>query len=533
MITESTEAARERKEREWRRDLEGAATGNPYATLCYGCMGRHRPPRNELCPYKEIDLEQQAREERPNMGWFDIAVDNKGNVWVLDYSSDWNAFAIEPHWEDNFEIDAPSHLAPGAYRWSNFLVGSWGDDDAIAIRGGDFTSLAFRAAQPGEGERPRIDRAMWDALPDPVKRYIMYIETDADPSGTIRSEMFLRDTVVALEAKQVDGLWHCTACMTEFQYHGEQRPNCPHCKAWDQYTYQGHYSPRPDSPALVKPRQEREAAGSLAKRCDEILSWRKTGIYEGTELAEFAARAGRVDDGSDPGPYRWAEDATIREALEVCAGATPQRRPEREAAGVCICEVAFGQNEDCPTHGIGTAWRQENPEADMRAAPSALATPQRRPEREALARIIDPTSFGGGVGYSPRRAREALAKADAAILALLPSEDAWREERAITNVIAERCRQIAEEDRRPEFDDVYTNGELCAAASAYLTYGHNWEQQATGCTPIGLRWPWHICWWKPKDRRRNLVRAAALIIAEIERLDRATISEPQEQGEEE
>jgi hypothetical protein len=27
-------------------------------------------------------------------------------------------------------------------------------------------------------------------------------------------------------------------------------------------------------------------------------------------------------------------------------------------------------------------------------------------------------------------------------------------------------------------------------------------------------------WWKPKDRRRDLVRAAALIIAEIERLDR-------------
>jgi hypothetical protein len=54
VITDSTEAARERQQREWQRDLEGAATGNPYATLCYGCMGRHRPPRNELCPYKEI-----------------------------------------------------------------------------------------------------------------------------------------------------------------------------------------------------------------------------------------------------------------------------------------------------------------------------------------------------------------------------------------------------------------------------------------------------------------------------------------------
>jgi hypothetical protein len=34
-------------------------------------------------------------------------------------------------------------------------------------------------------------------------------------------------------------------------------------------------------------------------------------------------------------------------------------------------------------------------------------------------------------------------------------------------------------------------------------------------------WPWSVQWWKPKDRRRDLVRAGALIVAEIERLDRA------------
>ncbi|MFN3321313.1 MAG: hypothetical protein ACK43M_21435, partial [Allorhizobium sp.] len=34
-------------------------------------------------------------------------------------------------------------------------------------------------------------------------------------------------------------------------------------------------------------------------------------------------------------------------------------------------------------------------------------------------------------------------------------------------------------------------------------------------------WPWGIEWWKPTDRRRDLVKAGALIIAEIERLDRA------------
>lgn len=47
----------------------------------------------------------------------------------------------------------------------------------------------------------------------------------------------------------------------------------------------------------------------------------------------------------------------------------------------CTCLVAFGQDEECPAHGIGTAWRADNPEADMRASPAALTTPPAgRPE---------------------------------------------------------------------------------------------------------------------------------------------------------
>ena len=34
-------------------------------------------------------------------------------------------------------------------------------------------------------------------------------------------------------------------------------------------------------------------------------------------------------------------------------------------------------------------------------------------------------------------------------------------------------------------------------------------------------WPFAAQWWKPVSRRRSLVKAAALILAEIERLDRA------------
>ena len=43
-------------------------------------------------------------------------------------------------------------------------------------------------------------------------------------------------------------------------------------------------------------------------------------------------------------------------------------------------------------------------------------------------------------------------------------------------------------------------------------------------------WPiaWEDKWWKPKNPRRDLVRAAALIIAEIERLDRKAEAEGEE-----
>ncbi|GAG33310.1 unnamed protein product, partial [marine sediment metagenome] len=33
-------------------------------------------------------------------------------------------------------------------------------------------------------------------------------------------------------------------------------------------------------------------------------------------------------------------------------------------------------------------------------------------------------------------------------------------------------------------------------------------------------WPWDPSWWKPTDERRNLEKAGALIVAELERLDR-------------
>lgn len=97
--------------------------------------------------------------------------------------------------------------------------------------------------------------------------------------------------------------------------------------------------------------------------------------------------------------------------------------------------------------------------------------------------------------------------------------------RAITDVIEERQRQIRAEGWTPEHDDGHTEGALAAAAACFALEGTFMDYDSAFPRlelPDGLpvAWPWHSIHWKPKDRRRNLVRAAALIVAEIERLDR-------------
>ncbi|HHK3734552.1 TPA: hypothetical protein ACQTYQ_006573 [Pseudomonas aeruginosa] len=81
------------------------------------------------------------------------------------------------------------------------------------------------------------------------------------------------------------------------------------------------------------------------------------------------------------------------------------------------------------------------------------------------------------------------------------------------DVQAERRRQITAEGWTPEHDDLYCAAELPRAAAAYILNGANDEAPAI--------WPFSAKWWKPRDARANYVRAGALILAEIERLDRA------------
>ena len=95
----------------------------------------------------------------------------------------------------------------------------------------------------------------------------------------------------------------------------------------------------------------------------------------------------------------------------------------------------------------------------------------------------------------------------------------------IDEIAAERDRQITKEGWSFDHDDEHVDGSLAAAASTYAWFGSfgDAERDATNKNvAVASLWPasWSRRWFKPKSQRRDLIRAAALIIAEIERLDR-------------
>lgn len=102
-----------------------------------------------------------------------------------------------------------------------------------------------------------------------------------------------------------------------------------------------------------------------------------------------------------------------------------------------------------------------------------------------------------------------------AALAIVPAD-----QEAITlaarDVLAERQRQISAEGWAPEHDDKNTAEQLALAAVCYALP----QGDYTIPEPPEF-WPWDVAWWKPGDRRRELIKAGALVLAEIERLDRA------------
>lgn len=91
---------------------------------------------------------------------------------------------------------------------------------------------------------------------------------------------------------------------------------------------------------------------------------------------------------------------------------------------------------------------------------------------------------------------------------------------AALRVLEERLRQIDGEGYTAERDDQYTRGQLADAAGAYAFWAYTCNMHHYEVTTIPPSWPWRPEHWKPTNQRQMLVRAGALILAEIARLDR-------------
>lgn len=150
------------------------------------------------------------------------------------------------------------------------------------------------------------------------------------------------------------------------------------------------------------------------------------------------------------------------------------------------------------------------------AAPESLPT---EAMTQAFARVFDVRDQAGTFGPALRAALTAVGRApmqqDSGLNPGPTPGDllAWGSQ-AVLDVAAERRRQVEAEGWTPEHGDEHKGGQLALAAACYAL-------NAAGCgCEVARNWPWRGVWWKPSAPRRDLVKAAALILAEIERLDR-------------
>lgn len=123
----------------------------------------------------------------------------------------------------------------------------------------------------------------------------------------------------------------------------------------------------------------------------------------------------------------------------------------------------------------------------------------------------------------PRHPYDGIAARDETIKGLQEQLDCLRsafQNAAMRDVVHERCRQVEAEGWTPEHDDDHDSGDLAKAAAAYAMASVSQTQGYEVKRPPQL-WPWDKAWWKPCDARRSLVKSGAMILAEIERLDRA------------
>ncbi|WP_052195899.1 hypothetical protein [Delftia sp. ZNC0008] len=161
------------------------------------------------------------------------------------------------------------------------------------------------------------------------------------------------------------------------------------------------------------------------------------------------------------------------------------------------------------------------------AAPSAGMTSRDKATQDHIASVM--LQHG-----TPEQQSQALAYASGAAPAAPAVDDPVKVlSQAARDVLAERRRQVEAEGWTPEHDDQHDEGEMCFAAAGYAAVASDNLQAISRDIDRDLtlddnvypptNYPWPRSWeFKPCTPRRALVKSGALILAEIERIDRCS-----------
>lgn len=251
----------------------------------------------------------------------------------------------------------------------------------------------------------------------------------------------------------------------------------------------------------------------------------------------------------------------LREALELATvellstvayyesrGATGAARAKQRAADACSAElVKLAANPPAEAGEpakmlVDAEWLRGRNETDpdgMDTEAGSLSAAPTRPGSEEVRGVIRQALFeademtdrqmqGKHLNQSDaermRNFTRILAKACTEALSRTQPDEGWRpmDSAALSDISAERKRQIEVEGWPSEHDDEHNaDGSLARAASCYALNAGRAPQISAPLDGVPWAWPWWVTFWKPKAPRQDLVRAGALIVAEIERLDRA------------
>ncbi len=161
----------------------------------------------------------------------------------------------------------------------------------------------------------------------------------------------------------------------------------------------------------------------------------------------------------------------------------------------------------------GAGWVYNSPDTGMEYSPEHPLESGEIPDATDVRRstFFEDWMFGE-IGRLDAKVRELVVN-------LAPVGGRGEGSQALADVAAERRRQMEVEGWTPEHDDSH-GGDLLTAAVCYAQRRMDEDRFGVFSSYAPAAWPWDASWWKPKDRRRDLIRAAALLVAELERLDR-------------